>query len=298
MPERVSVILPTHNRSLLLGKAIESILLQTHPNLEIVIIVDACTDETEYILCKYKDDARFKIIVSKKNLGGAEARNIGIKNASGEFLAFLDDDDTWLPDKVSKQLEVLQTRGDVCLVGCNFLNIRDGLKISPSNLPKDITLEDMLYKNVLGSFSFCMTRRKFVKGLSITKSLKGAQDWELWLNILLKTSLNIFILPDYLVNYNRSVNHYRLTTSSDAINSYSHCISSFWEFMNTSQRNYNKAFLLNLKSYALEPNSIVTYLKSLKYVGLTLNRYKPRQLLGLLFKFWINQWFRLVKYKK
>jgi teichuronic acid biosynthesis glycosyltransferase TuaG len=287
MMELVSVILPTHNRAELLEGAINSVLSQAYSNIEIIIVADACTDNTSSLLSKYKNNHRFKIIESESNVGGAEARNIGIKNSSGTFLTFLDDDDLWFSDKIAKQVEVFRNRDDVCIVGCNYINIKDGAEISRSHIPEQITLEDMLYYNILGSFSFCMTRRKFAEGLEITKSIKAAQDWELWVKILLKTKSNASVCPDLLVYYNCSVSHSRLSMSNvDVMNSHALWTDIFWNHMSTSQRRFNKAVVLNRKSYTLEPNSLGMYLKSLIYILLTINRVRLRHLLGLIFRFW------------
>jgi len=294
MSNLVSVIIPTHNRAVLLDKAIKSILIQTHTNIEIVVVVDACTDGTLSILNKYEHDERFKIILSNSNVGGGEARNIGIENASGEFLAFLDDDDSWSSRKISSQLSVLQERKDICLVGCNYINISKGTEISKSSIPENITLEDMLYNNMIGSFSFCMTRSEHVKGLEITKSLVAAQDWELWLKILLKTKLNILVIPDHLVYYNCSRDKPRLTTNYvEALHSREQCAKIFWGHMNASQLRFNQAIILNSKSYMLEPNSILLYLRSIKYALLTINRFKLRALVAFVLRFWVSQWYKL-----
>ena len=122
----VSVILATHNRANMLSTAVNSILLQTYKNLEIIVVVDGCNDNTMKVLEKYNDDNRFKIIFSESNVGGAQARNLGINKSRGDFLVFLDDDDSWLPEKVSKQLKAFQEHDDVCIVGCNYYNFKDG----------------------------------------------------------------------------------------------------------------------------------------------------------------------------
>jgi glycosyltransferase involved in cell wall biosynthesis len=294
MTDLVSVIVPTHNRGDMLEDAIKSILLQTYENIEIIVVVDGCTDGTEYNLEKYKQDNRFIIIVSQTNIGGGEARNIGIDNASGEYLAFLDDDDYWHENKVSKQVKAFQEHEDVCIVGCNYYSMKDNVKVPESDLPEYITLNDMFYRNIVGSFSFCMLRRKVVGDLRITNNLKASQDWELWINVLLNNCLKIYILKDHLVNYNRSNEHKRLSNSyTSAHHSYVQFVKIFWKFMNVSQRNYHKALMLNQQSYLVEPNSLLTYLKSLKYAMMVLNRFRLKGTMGLLLKFWINRWYKI-----
>ena len=294
MTDLVTVIVPTHNRCDMLENAIKSILLQTYENIEIIVVVDGCTDCTEKILENFKQDNRFKIIVSQINIGGAEARNFGIDSATGEYLAFLDDDDYWHENKVSKQVKAFQEHENVCIVGCNYYSMKDNVKVAESDLPEYVTLDEMFYRNIVGSFSFCMLRRKFVGDLRITKNLKASQDWELWIKVLLKNYLNIYILKDHLVNYNRSNDHKRLSNSyTGAHHSYVQVVRKFWKIMNESQRNFHKAVMLNQQSYLVEPNSVLTYLKSLKYAMMVLNRFRLKSTLGLLLKFWINRWYKI-----
>lgn len=107
----VSVIIPTYKRTDTLRTAITSILKQTYDNLEIIVVDD--NDEnseyrrlTEMVMEQYKNNPKIRYVKNKKNMGGAGARNVGIQEARGEYLAFLDDDDTYYPEKIEKQLQV------------------------------------------------------------------------------------------------------------------------------------------------------------------------------------------------
>lgn len=100
----VSVIIPTYNREKLLPKAIDSIKKQTFQDFEIIIVDDASTDNTESLI-KNLNDNRIKYYKLEKNSGQCIARNYGIKRAKGEFIAFLDSDDEWLPEKLKKQYD-------------------------------------------------------------------------------------------------------------------------------------------------------------------------------------------------
>jgi len=100
----VSVIIPTFNRCSVLGRAIESALKQDYQNLEILIINDASGDSTETVVKSF-DDPRIKYVLHEKNRGLAAARNTGIRNSSGEYITFLDDDDEWGYRKVRRQVQ-------------------------------------------------------------------------------------------------------------------------------------------------------------------------------------------------
>ena len=115
---RISVILPTLNRQELLPKAIDSILSQTYPDFELIVINDGSTDMTGKILNKYAQfDKRIKIITHQKNKGFAASVNEGIDHAQGEYIARLDDDDKSLPQRLEKQLQYMDEHPDVAIVG-------------------------------------------------------------------------------------------------------------------------------------------------------------------------------------
>ena len=101
----VSVIIPTYNRADTIGEAIDSVIEQTYSEIEIIVIDDGSRDNTSQILENYGDKIR---VVHQANSGVSASRNRGIKIAVGEFLAFLDSDDLWLPTKLSRQIDMLK----------------------------------------------------------------------------------------------------------------------------------------------------------------------------------------------
>src|SRR5207237_7043535 len=103
---KVSVIIPTHNRSGFLRLAVLSVLKQTFPDFELVIVDDASGDDTPAVVKRF-EDPRIRYIRHERNLRIAAARNTGISNSTGEYVAFLDDDDEWLPSKLQKQVSAL-----------------------------------------------------------------------------------------------------------------------------------------------------------------------------------------------
>lgn len=111
--KRVSVIIPTYKRSRFLRRAIESVLLQDYPSIEVVVVDDNEPDsvfrlETERLMSLYANDNRVLYIKNSRNLGGALARNEGIRAATGDYITFLDDDDIYLPQKVSVQISFME----------------------------------------------------------------------------------------------------------------------------------------------------------------------------------------------
>jgi glycosyltransferase involved in cell wall biosynthesis len=116
----VSVIIPTYNRAETVSRAIDSALDQTHEDLEVLVVDDGSSDETESVLESYDDD-RVRPIYHETNRGANVARNTGIEHARGKYIAFLDSDDEWLPEKLEAQLDVLEKRSSEWVaVYCGF----------------------------------------------------------------------------------------------------------------------------------------------------------------------------------
>lgn len=122
---KVSVIIPTYNRADLLPRAVNSVLAQTYSDLEIIIVDDCSPDDTREVIARFSD-LRIRSFRHERNKGLSAARNTGIANARGEYIAFLDDDDEYLPSKLEEQVELLNTSSnDVGLV-YGWLNWIDG----------------------------------------------------------------------------------------------------------------------------------------------------------------------------
>ncbi|WP_458187827.1 glycosyltransferase family 2 protein [Haladaptatus sp. NG-WS-4] len=111
MAPTVSVIVPTYNRADALPRTIESVLSQTLESLELIIVDDASDDDTAEVVASYDDD-RIRFFQHEENQGASTARNTGIEHAEGEYMAFLDSDDVWLPTKLEKQVLTLKLRSD------------------------------------------------------------------------------------------------------------------------------------------------------------------------------------------
>lgn len=125
----VSVVLPTHNRSALLPRAIRSVLRQTYADFELIVVDDASSEDPTPIVDAFGDD-RIRLIRHPANRGNAAARNTAIRSARGRFLAFLDDDDEWSPEKLELQVPVLESsEADEALVYCARRLISDGVTV-------------------------------------------------------------------------------------------------------------------------------------------------------------------------
>ena len=116
----VSVIIPTYNRAKTIERAVDSVLAQTWKELEVIVVDDGSTDQTNEVLKAYGDKIR---VIHRQNGGASAARNTGIKAATGEIISFLDSDDEWLPSKTERQVNLLQ-RTESSGVGCCVCNAR------------------------------------------------------------------------------------------------------------------------------------------------------------------------------
>jgi glycosyltransferase involved in cell wall biosynthesis len=117
MSTMISVIIPTVRRPLLVMRAVNSVLAQSMTDIEVVVVVDGPDPETMHLLGAVSDE-RLRLIQNPRSLGGAEARNVGIKAAHGEWIAFLDDDDEWIEDKLKLQLAAAGPDDDRVIVSC------------------------------------------------------------------------------------------------------------------------------------------------------------------------------------
>jgi glycosyltransferase involved in cell wall biosynthesis len=113
---RVSVILPTFNRATLVGRAIASVLAQTDPDFELIVVDDGSRDETAAVVDRFAADRRVRSLVLPANRGAAAARNVGVAESRGRFIAFQDSDDEWLPDKLERHLAAFAGAPEVGVV--------------------------------------------------------------------------------------------------------------------------------------------------------------------------------------
>lgn len=178
----ISVIIPTYNRAHLIEKSIESILCQTYKDIEIIIVDDGSTDNTAEVIKKL-DSEKIKYISLEKNHGACFARNIGIKNASGQYIAFQDSDDIWHKNKLEKQLDFLK-KYNYDFIFCGMTRIMlenpDKKYYFPNNDfdSSKNCFEQLLYINSVGTQTILCKKECFSK-IMFDPNLKRFQDWDL-----------------------------------------------------------------------------------------------------------------------
>lgn len=182
---RVSVIIPTYNRSKLLRETVESVLAQTYQNIEIIVVDDGSADDTAMVMAQYAGRVTY---LWQSNQGVAAARNAGFRAATGEYLTFLDDDDMILPAKIERQVQVLASRPAVGLVHCRYYFAdQDGNLLQKVGLlPHGEVLNDLLRGNFIWLGAPLIRRQCLDRvGLFDEEIPSVSADWDLWLRIAL-----------------------------------------------------------------------------------------------------------------
>ncbi|MBU0477484.1 glycosyltransferase [bacterium] len=171
----VSVIIPTYNADKYIKEALESVFKQTYTNTEIIVIDDGSTDNTKEVLTPYLDRIQY---IYKENGGPASARNLGIKMAKGEYIAFLDADDIWLKEKLETQIK--EMNDGIGLVGCKDHTINGRIKRT-----RNISYKELLIKNVFSNSSV-LVRRECIDRVGLfdeRPEFKAVEDWDMWIRI-------------------------------------------------------------------------------------------------------------------
>ena len=176
----VSAVVPAYNAARTLRAAVESILLQTVGDIEVIVVDDGSEDDTAEV-ARAIADPRVRLI-SQANLGASAARNAGIHSARGRYIAFLDADDLWLPDKLARQLALLHSRPDVHAVHCGAIYVDDELRelsVCPCRPWRDALLDVLHFENLSAFPSTLMAKREKLKQRGFDPSLVMHEDWDM-----------------------------------------------------------------------------------------------------------------------
>lgn len=184
----VSVIMPTFNREKTIIRAINSIFRQTYKQIELIIVDDCSTDNTENVI-KSLNNSKIIYIKHSENQGACAARNKGIKSASGEYIAFLDSDDEWLPTKIERQIDFIQSN-NCDIVFCSHISYYDNEKeiIPNKKIHTNTFYKQLLYKNFITTGSI-LGKSECFKNINFDTNLPRLQDWDLMINMSQKFSI-------------------------------------------------------------------------------------------------------------
>ncbi|MGA7577686.1 MAG: glycosyltransferase family 2 protein [Desulfobaccales bacterium] len=194
----LSVIIPTYNRAALAPEAVASVLAQTWQDFEVLVVDDASTDGTAAALAAF--GSRIRLLRSSSRLGVAAARNLGICAARGQWLAFLDSDDLWRPEKLARQMAYLAAHPELVLCQTEETWERRGLKVNQPLSHRKIggwIFFPSLARCLVSPSAVVLKRTVFERHGGFDESLPAAEDYDLWLR--LSWRYQIGLLPEALV---------------------------------------------------------------------------------------------------
>lgn len=202
--ELVSVITPVHNAQDFLAQTIESVLNQTYKNFEIILVDDASSDLSRDIIERYqKIDSRVKSVFLNENLGVANARNEGIKNSNGRFIAFLDSDDLWKENKLEKQINfMIENNYEFTYTGYELMDEDGNMLGKVVHTKNRVDYDELLKHNVIGCLSVVIDRSK-IQDIQMKKIRH--EDYSAWLKIL-KRGFVAYGLNENLASYRTRMN--------------------------------------------------------------------------------------------
>ncbi|UCH20443.1 MAG: glycosyltransferase [Deltaproteobacteria bacterium] len=191
----VSVIIPTYNRSGMLTEAIDSVLAQDFTDFELIVVDDGSTDDTPRILKAY--GAKIKVI-AQRSAGVSAARNRGIAASSGRFIAFLDSDDLWLPNKLTIQIDFFKTTPAALICQTEEIWVRNGVRVNPKERHRKYS--GMIFERSLAlclvSPSAVMARRSLFGQFGLfDESLPACEDYDMWLRVSCRCPIYLIKSP-------------------------------------------------------------------------------------------------------
>lgn len=194
---KVSIIMPSYNTAQFIKRSIESVIAQTHQNWELIIVDDCSSDNTDEVVSEIRDE-RIIYLKNDKNYGAAYSRNKALREASGKWVAFLDSDDLWMPDKLEKQIRFMENN-QYHFSYTNYVEINEDDQLTGMFVtgPKKINKPLMYTFNYMGCLTV-MYDREFV-GLVQIEDLKKRNDYALWIKVSQKSSA--YLLNETLAKY-------------------------------------------------------------------------------------------------
>jgi glycosyltransferase involved in cell wall biosynthesis len=191
----VSVIIPTFNRADFLAEAIDSVLAQTAKDFELIVVDDGSTDRTRGLIANYENRVRYFF---QPNAGAAAARNLGIRRAAGELIAFLDSDDLWLPSKLSRQIEWMAAHPEIKLCYTDEIWIRRGVRVNQKKIHAKSGgwIYPLCLPRCIISPSSALMRRELFEAVGLfDQQLPVCEDYDFWLRVASRFEVGFLSAP-------------------------------------------------------------------------------------------------------
>ena len=251
MKELVSVIMPSYNTAKYIGETIKSVQAQTYENWELIIVDDCSTDNTDSAVEPFLSDERIRYLKNSRNSGAAVSRNYALREAKGKWIAFLDSDDLWLPDKLEKQINFM-------LKNSYHFSYTNYIEIDENSIPngKYVTGPKKITKT--GMYNYCwpgcltVMYDADVIGLVQIADIKKNNDYAMWLKVCKKA--DCFLL-------NETLSEYRKRSGSISNHSYKALIK--WNYIlyhDADNKNGVASFVLTVR------NMLFGFAKKIIYV--------------------------------
>lgn len=196
----VSIVMPTYNRGYIISSAIESVIAQSYSEWELIIVDDGSTDDTEKVVSRYITDERIMYYKMNENHGANYCRNYGIKQAKGEYLAFIDSDVIWKSNKLYRQMSCLKENISCDLVFCKTMLIREDRTIEFPKRDEHPFLEpnSLKYGNFIDT-NTVLIKKEVVLGVGgFDEKLPRLQEWELFIRIILIENHSFYFMDEHL----------------------------------------------------------------------------------------------------
>lgn len=205
MNETVSIIVPVYNAEKYILETIEHVVAQTYTDWEMLLVVDGCKDRSAQVIREYqeaKQEGRLRIIVREENMGAARARNKGLQEATGRYIAYVDADDLWHPEKLSRQLQFLQEKqAAFVFTGYEFADEEGGGTGKVVHVPEELSYKDALKNTTIFTSTVLFDTEKIPRQLLEMPEIKS-EDTALWWKVL-RNGYTAYGLNENLVLYRR-----------------------------------------------------------------------------------------------
>ncbi len=277
----VSCVIPTYRRCDTLGRAIDSVLNQTYDNVEVLVVDDnekgsPDSENVSQIVQSYSDP-RVRLVIQPQHINGAEARNAGVRASSGEYIAYLDDDDSWIPEKLERQMHALSEHSDCdgcsCLYSfyCNGNVVRSCAPYNGENLHRKVIGRDV----AVCTPTLLFKKEALLEAGLFNNALKRHQDLQLLLDFTLHHKL--YVLNEYLVKVNTESGINRTNDANRLIEVkkrfFDACRSHLDVYSEKEKRDILAAHYFEIILVAVRGKQFGIILKYLAKIGLNIRAY-------------------------